>query len=134
MKKLYIILAIFLLIFVFAGCDKQETLINIENADEISVFYGVSSYAPSYTDEKTLKSISNCLHELRFETTDKQMDQLTMFSLYFSKDGKKIASINADKNGVFWLNGKTDSLRIASGKFNYDDIKDIYEKSRNGSN
>ena len=133
MKKLYMILAIFLLIFVFAGCGKQEPRINIENADEISIFYGVSSYAPSYTDEKTLKALSNCLHDLRFETTDKQMDRLTMFSLYFTKDGKKIASIKTDENGVFWLNGKTDSLKIASGKFNYNDIKDIYEKSRNSN-
>jgi hypothetical protein len=66
---------------------------------------------------------------LSFEPTDKQMDIPTMFSICFSEGEKQIAEVCIDKNGVFWIDGNTECLKLSSGTFNYNDTQDIYEKS-----
>ena len=103
---------------------------DIKNADNVVIFYGLSSYAMAGCGENTLKTLLNCFNNLKFVTTDKQMDIPTKLSIYFAKEENQIAEVSVDKNGVFWLNGSTNCLKIASGTFNYNDVKDIYEKSK----
>jgi hypothetical protein len=132
MKKLNALLVIILIIYALAGCSnsKQEVQANTQNADSVAIFYGVSSYAMFSSDASTIKNISDYFNNLSFEPTDKEMDISTMISVNFSKGEEQIAKYSVDKNMVFWLNGDTKCLKIASGKFNYDAVKDIYEKSK----
>ena len=130
MKKISVLLVVILLLNAFTGCRKQDSPINMTNADSFSIYYGVSSYALFGSDKDTLKALSDSFDDLSFEATNKQMDIFSMLSIRFFTDEKQISEVNVDKNGVFWLNGNTECLKIASGSFNYNDIKDIYEKSK----
>jgi vesicle coat complex subunit len=131
MKKLNALLVIILIIYALAGCSgKQDVQADTQNADSVTIFYGVSSYAMFTSDASTIKNVSDYFNNLRFEPTDKEMDITTMISVNFSKGEEQIAKFSVDKNMVFWLNGDTKCFKIASGTFNYDAVKDIYEKSK----
>lgn len=129
MKRISVLLVVIFL-FAFVGSSKQEPSINTKDADSFSIYYGASSYALFGSDKNTLKSLSDCFQNPSFEATDKKMDIFSMLSIRFFANEKQISEVNIDKNGVFWLNGSTECLKIASGSFNYNGVKDIYEKSK----
>lgn len=79
-------------------------------------------------DKDTIKEVTNYLNALRFEETNKEMDISSMLSIYISNKEEHNTKVCVDKNGVFWLDGKTDCYEIASGSFDYNYMKDIYEK------
>jgi uncharacterized lipoprotein YajG len=131
MKKLNTLFVIILIIYALAGCSRQvKVQANTQNADSVTISYGVSSYAMFSSDASTIKNISDYFNNLSFEPIDKEMDITTMISVNFSKGEKQIAKFSVDKNMVFWLNGDTKCFKIASGTFNYDAVRDIYEKSK----
>lgn len=130
MKKFRVLLVIILAIYAFTGCSKQKVQTGMQNADSVTIFYGVTSYAMFSSDENTIKTLSGYFNNLSFEPTDKKMDITTMLSVVFFTGEKQIEKFSIDKNSVFWLNGDIECFKIASGTFNYDAVKEIYEKSK----
>lgn len=108
-----------------------DTVYNIEDADDVVIYYGFSSYAMFGTDKDTLESLKNEFSELVFESTDGKMDVATMLTISFIHNGKSIAKFSVDKNGVFWLDGKTNCYKISSGSFDYEFVRNIYYQSKN---
>ena len=104
--------------------------LNNENVDDVSIYYGFSSYAMFGADDDTLKGLSNQFNNLSFEPTDKKMDTSTMLNINFHQNKKTIASVNVDENGVFWLDGETKCYKVSSGSFDYEYVKNIYLKSK----
>jgi hypothetical protein len=100
-------------------------------ADDIAIFYGVSSYAMFSTDQSIIDDLLNQFNALSFEKTTDKMDLFTAFHVNFSYNGKGVKSFRVDKNGVFWLDGETQCYKISSGSFDYQHLKAIYEDSKN---
>lgn len=132
MKKIYILslIVIILVLFSFTKYNTKKYSININAADNISIYYGLSSYAMFSSDENTIKTLSNHFNNLTFEPKKKEMDFPTMFIICFYKNEKQIAKITVDKNNIFRLNDNSKTLKLSSGTFNYDYIHDIYEESK----
>ncbi|HEX3022830.1 MAG TPA: hypothetical protein VHP81_10605 [Lachnospiraceae bacterium] len=130
LKRYYILFIISILLVGLLGCDKKETFFNIDSADEITIMYGVSSYAYFGDDKDTIKKVIDSLNSLSFKESDKEMNITTMFSIDLAKDGSQVAHLCMDDNGVFWVDGKTDSLEIDSGTLDYEVIKDIYKNGK----
>lgn len=59
-----------------------------------------------------------------------ELDFTSAFNLNFSSNGKSVKSFLVDKNGVFWLDGKTQCYKVSSGIFDYQHLKAIFEDSR----
>ena len=128
MKRVFFVtMAVALLL---SGCAKPEDNDIIE-ADDISIFYGVSSYAMFSTDKSIIDDLLNRFSSLSFEKTTDKMELLNAFHVNFSCNGKGVKSFRVDKNGVFWLDGETQCYKISSGSFDYQHLKSIYENSKN---
>jgi hypothetical protein len=112
-----------------SGCAKPESNDMIE-ADNITIFYGVSSYAMFSTDQEIIDDLLNRFNSLSFEKTTEEMDLISALHVSFSCNGKGVKRFLVDKNGVFWLNGKTQCYKISSGSFDYQHLKAIYEDSK----
>lgn len=120
MKK---IVSIFLIsLFVFADCPSQA------NKKEISIYYGISSYALFEAKQKDINKILYQYKSLSFEKTDKELDLNSAFCINISENDEQLAHFWVDKDKVFWLNGGTQAYRITSGTLDYNFIKSIYEK------
>lgn len=110
--------------------DNTDTVYNIEDADDVRIYYGYSSYAMFGTDKDTLESLKNEFSDLTFKPTDEKMDGATMLTISFDLNEKSITKINVDENGVFWLNGEVDTYRVSSGSFDYEFVRNIYYQSK----
>lgn len=126
-RVLYIMLAVALLL---TGCAKPEKNNSIK-ADDISIYYGFSSYAMFGADQEIIDDLLNRFNSLSFEKTTDKMDIKSAFHVNFSNDGTPVRSFWVDKNGIFWLDGKTQCYKISSGSFDYQHLKAIYEGSKN---
>lgn len=127
MKKYRILLVMIILSLGLLGCSKQDSYFNIEDADHITIFYGISSYAMSSTDEDIIKTISDNLNSLSFKKTDKQIDASSMFTISLSKKEESIPLVHVDAKGVFWIDGTAECYEVDSGTFDYSYIKSIYK-------
>lgn len=128
MKRVFlIILAVALLL---TGCVKSERISKLK-ADNITVFFGVSSYAMFGADQVVIDDLLYQFNSLNFEKTTNQMDLLSSFNVNFSYRGNSVKNFWIDRNGVFWLDGETQSYKGSSGSCMYQYIKAIYEDSRN---
>lgn len=58
-------------------------------------------------DKNITKTVADCFEDLSFEETDEE--------------------------GVFLIDDNPKCLRVVSGTFNYNDVKDIYDRSKKGS-
>jgi hypothetical protein len=112
-----------------SGCAKLESN-NMIKADNITIFYGVSSYAMFGVDQGVIDDLLNQLNSLSFEKTTEELDLFSAFYVIFSYDGSDVKKIWVDKNGVFWLDGKTQGYKVSSGTFDYQHLKAIYQDSR----
>jgi len=121
---------LFLLIIILTGCTRSAPSIHTEEADRVSIFYGLSSYALWSSDEEVVKTLSGSFNSLSFETTNRTMDLATMLSVYFFKGDTQLSEIHVDEPGTFWLNGDTICFRLSSGVFNYEKVKDLYDESK----
>lgn len=128
MKRVLLIMLAFALLL--SGCAKPRSNDPIE-ADNITIFYGVSSYAMFSTDKSIIDDLLNRFNSLSFEKTAEEMELFSAFHVNFSYDGKGVKSFRVDKNGVFWLDGETQCYKISSGSFDYQHLKAIYEDSKN---
>lgn len=126
-KVFFIMLAITLLL---AGCAKPESNIRIK-ADNITIFYGFSSYAMFGADQAVIDDLLNQFNSLSFEKTTEKLDIGSAFHVNFSCNGNSVRSFRVDKNGVFWLDGKTQCYKVSSSSFDYMHLKAIYEDSKN---
>ena len=124
-KSMIIILAAALLL---AGCSKPASNTRI-SADNISIFYGVSSYAMFGADQEVIEDLLNQFSSLSFEKTTEEIDFMSAFQVNFSYEGERVKSFRVDKNGVFWLDGKTQCYKVSSGSFDYAHLKSVYEGS-----
>jgi uncharacterized protein YebE (UPF0316 family) len=111
------------------GCAKQESN-NMIKADNITIGYGVSSYLMFGADQEVIDDLLHRFSSLSFEKTTEELDFMSAFHVNFSYNGKGIKSFWVDKNGVFWLDGKTQGYMVSSGTFDYQHLKTIYEDSR----
>lgn len=113
----------------FAGCAKSVGSMDIK-ADDVSIFYGVSSYALFSKDQGVIDDLLGRFSSLTFEKTNKQMDLISAFSVNFSYKGKNVKRFTVDKNGVFWLDGETQTFKVSKGSFDYGHLKEVYENSK----
>lgn len=130
MKKLLLIIIIGIVTFILFGCNHKSNKLNNENVDNVSIFYGFSSYAMFSEDDDTLRDLLNQFSNLSFEPTDQKMDIATMLHVNFYHNEKIIASFKVDENGVFWLDGETNCYKVSSGSFDYEIVKNIYLRSK----
>ncbi len=122
----YILLAVSLLL---AGCTRQESNTAIK-ADNISIFYGVSSYALFSADQTIIDDLLGRFSALSFRKTAAKMDLQSAFSVNFYYVGEAVKSFWVDENCVFWLDGDTQCYKVASGSFDYLHLKGLYIGSR----
>lgn len=127
LKRMFIILLASAILLV--GCTKAAAD-KVIKADDVSIFYGVSSYAMFSSDQGVINDLLGCFSSLTFEETDEEPDLLSAFSVNFSYEGKSVKRFMVDKNGVFWLDGGTQAFRVSDGTFDYDRLKEIYENSK----
>lgn len=128
MKRVFfIMLAVALLL---TGCAKPESN-NMIKADNITIGYGVSSYAMFGADQSVIDDLLNKFNSLTFEKATDEMDLVSAFDVNFSYNGKGVKSFWVDKHGVFWLDGETQCYKVSSGSFDYQHLKAIYEGSKN---
>lgn len=128
MKRIFfIMLAVALLL---TGCAKPESINRIK-ADNITIGYGFSSYAMFGADQAIIDDLLNQFNSLSFEKNTEEIDLQSTFHVNFSCNGKGVKSFWVDKNGVFWLDGKTQCYKVSSGSFDYHHLKAIYEDSKN---
>ena len=127
MKRVYMFLLV--VIFLFAGCSEQST-INTKSVDDISIFYGVSSYAMFGAEQTKIDDLYEKFNSLTFEKTSEEIDLMSAFRVCFYAEDHRIKSFNVDSNGIFWLDGGTQCYKIKSGTFDYGYLKGIYTESR----
>lgn len=112
-----------------AGCAKPESNTRIK-ADNITIFYGVSSYALFGAEQPVIDGLLEQFSSLGFEKTTEEMDLMSAFHVNLSYNGKGVKSFWVDKNGVFWLDGETQCYKASSGSFDYEYLKAIYNDSK----
>lgn len=128
MKRVFFIMLVAALLQ--TGCTKPESSSMIK-ADDISIFYGVSSYAMFGADQLVIDDLLNRFNSLSFEKTTDEIDLLSAFHVNFSYNGNGVKRFWVDKNGIFGLDGETQCYKISSGSFDYQYLKAIYEDSKN---
>lgn len=116
---------------IVSSCSSKAVHTTDIVADDVSIYYGVSSYAMFGTDEETLEELQDAYNNLSLEPTDTEMDIRSMINIVFLKEGEPIASYGVDKNGVYCLDGKIENYKSKGGSLNYDRILEIYDKSKN---
>ena len=119
-----------ILFLLLTGCTTPNCH-NRLKADNVTIGYGFSSYAMFGADQRIVDNLLSHFNSLSFERTARQMDPSTAFHVYFSYKGKGVKSFWVDKNGVFWLDGKTECFKVSSGDLNYQYLKAVYEDSKN---
>lgn len=128
MKRVFfIMLALALLL---AGCIKLESN-NMVKADNITIFYGFSSFTMFGADQVVIDDLLNQFNSLNFKKTTDEMDLGSAFIVNISSDWSGAKQFWVDRNGVFWLDGETQCYKISSGSFDYQHLKAIYEDSKN---
>jgi AAA+ ATPase superfamily predicted ATPase len=127
LKRVFFILLTIVLLL--TGCTKPESNKSIK-ADNITIFYGFSSYAKFGADQAVINDLLNQFNSLKFEKITCEMDRSSAFTVYFSFNGNAVKHFWVDKNGMFWLNGETQCYKVSSGSFDYQHLKAIYEGSK----
>jgi hypothetical protein len=130
MKKRLLFIIIGILFIGTSGCSKHDSYFEIENADSVTIYYGVSNYAYYSTDEEIIYSISDNLNSLSFKKTDHNMNVSSMFTISLSRDKESLAFVCVDGKGVFFIDNTANCYEVNSGSFDYAYIQDIYEKGR----
>ena len=128
MKRVFLIMLILFLLL--TGCTTPNSH-NKLKADHVTIGYGFSSYAMFGADQRIVDNLLSHFNSLSFERTAKQIDLSTAFHVYLSYKGKSVKSFWADKNGVFWLDGKKKCFEVSSGDLNYEYLKAVYGDSKN---
>jgi hypothetical protein len=135
MNRIFVVLLAF--IFLLPGCAKQnnsnvstQNNANTLTVDDITIFYGVSSYAMFGAEQTVIDDLFERLNSLTFEKTSDEIDLMSTFMVNFSAEGKDVKRFSVDKNGIFWLDGGTQCYKISSGSFDYEYLKKIYENSQ----
>lgn len=125
-RVLFIMLAVALLL---AGCVKLESD-NMVKGDNITIFYGFSSYAMFSADQVVIDDLLNQFNSLNFKKTTDEMDLGSAFIVNISSNWSGAKKFWIDRNGVFWLDGETQCYKISTGSFDYQHLKAIYEDSK----
>lgn len=126
-----LVLTVTLCAAALGGCTAQTSNPPSIEADSVSVYYGFSNYALFCSYEEPVQQLVELYNGLRFEPSDADMDLGTMLTVVYSRDGKRVAELSADSNGVFQLDGELDSLRETTGTFDYALVKAIYDDPQN---
>ncbi len=126
MKKVLFFVFLFTLL---TGCGRQNAG-EITSKNEIAIYYGVSSYAMFDAEQSVIDDLLSQFNSLTFEKTDEEIDLMSAFTVSISNSEGDIKRFWVDKNGIFWLNGETQSYKISSGSFDYEHLKSIYEDSK----
>ena len=97
MKRILSVLLTLFLCGLFSGCRQvQDASLSV---DDVSVFYGVSSYAMSGADEMTLEYLASTYDNLQLEPVDGQMDLASMITVNLFYQNQQVASFSVDKTG-----------------------------------
>jgi hypothetical protein len=130
MKKIILFMLLIILVFFTLGCRQQVTKLNINNADDITIFYGVSSYAMFGAEQSVIDDLVKKFDKLTFTKTDDKIHFVATLMISFIADGKIIKKIDVDKNGTFMLNGEKPYYKESKGSFDYEYVKNIYLNSQ----
>lgn len=116
------------LVFSAAGCQPQGEGPGLE-VDDVSIYFGVSSYAMFGADEETLHYLAGTYQNLKVEPVTGEMDLISMITVNLFHENQQVASFSVDKNGTIWKDGGTQCYH-AQGGCDYGKIKQIYLNSQ----
>lgn len=111
-----------------ASCQPQAESPGLD-ADDVSIYFGVSSYAMFGADEETIHYLADTYQSLKVEPVAGEMDLMSMLTVTLFYENQQVASFSVDKNGTIWKDGGTQCYH-AEGGCDYDKIKQIYLNSR----
>jgi hypothetical protein len=126
LKKVLVLIFLFTILTLCGRQNAEE----IDSKKEITIFYGVSSYAMFGAEQTVIDDLLGQFNSLTFEKTNEDLDLFSSFHVSISNSESDIKRFWVDKNGIFWLNGETQSYKISSGSFDYEHLKAIYEDSK----
>lgn len=126
----YAISITLVIVFTVTGCKIKDITTSDISADNVSIYYGTSSYAMFEVSEAVISELQDAYNNLTFQSTNAKIDMSTMYNIVFYKNGQQIASLSVDQNGVFMLNGDTARYKKKSGNLNYSRITEIYNNAK----
>lgn len=127
---LFLVIGIALMALVFTGCKTKDIKPSNISADDVSIYYGMNSYAMFDANEEVISEMQDTYNNLTFQSTNEKMDIGTMYNIVFYKNCQQIASLSVDRNGVFMLNGEKDRYKKKSGDFSYSRVTEIYNNDK----
>lgn len=102
------------------SCQKKTTLNAIDKADDISIIYGVQSYAASISTQEDIKKILEYYNDLSVVKTDETIDIIDSLFVIISNEDNTICRFTVDKNGIILI----DNINYTYTQNKYDN--DIY--------
>ena len=119
MTKKLIIFIIFAAI-VLASCEPKGDFVKITVVapDDFTIFYGAADYAYFGGNEQSLAETAKEVNKLVLQTTDRELDPLTAYTLKFYRMGWEIITIRFDESGTFCINDDPVCYTDAAGEFN----------------
>ncbi len=129
-KKMISFFCAVLLLVLASGCAsiKESATGNIQ-ADEVTLYFGPANLARAAADTTVVEVLAQLCSRLQFTPTDADIDMASMISVHFFKEGQPVAFLSTDRNGVFWLEGSARYYTLASGRFDYAKLLDIYQNA-----
>lgn len=78
----------------------------------------------------TIAEIANLFHNFSLEeVSDEDLDQNTVYEIYFSNTKEQIAAINVEENRIFYLPETQKYYRVSDGIFHLEKLKQLYQDS-----
>ncbi|MBS6643849.1 MAG: hypothetical protein KH366_09735 [Clostridiaceae bacterium] len=133
-----VIFGILLSAVMLSGCssekgrrdEKVEALMEeADRAASVTMYYGYQCYSYYKEDQESIKEVADAFRTMKLEETDQSIDEATSFTVYFVVDDEESASIDVDKNGIFWLSKEQKFYKDVSGTFDYDVLAKLYTDS-----
>jgi len=110
------------------ACAMQENPEPLD-ADQVNIFYGVSSWAMFGADEAIVAQLVEMYNNLELQKTEDELDFLTAFAITFYKDDETVGGLVVDENGLCRLAGADTVYKILFDSLDYGAVRAIYENS-----
>jgi len=134
-----ILFLLFLLLLTLTGCQSQEKTvskkppgieIDVEKAESVSIYYRPLCYSFFSEDKDTIAETAGLFQDFSLEeVSEGDLDQDTVYEIYFASEKEQVAAINVDGNGTFYLPETGKYYRISDGTFHLETLEQLYEDS-----
>ena len=131
-KKWKIVAGICLILtaVLLGGCGKKEAgeefVLDIGNADSVTIYFGENCYSLYSEDMEDVKKCADFFKGLRTEDTSEAMDEKQEFKIYFTGPDGQNALVCVDDNGILWTGESKKFVKIVSGSFDHQGMLDMY--------